>query len=377
MDTSMPEGVRKMFADAGIELEKPRIVQVMVPAAQPPVTPPTPGPSTPTSIVVDEIREYDYTTTPTGLDTGMAEVSLDPPAQPVQLEPVASDATPDCLSRPVEPSDYIEPKWADYLLNIWDTLGARSPNAVLLTGPRGTGKTLAAEVYAARRSRLLLVCNCNPEMTAESLLGTPRLSLKKHGGDYWMPGPIMLAAQYNAVLLLDEFTSLGTASQVALNPLADRAGLGGVFIPYTGERLSWLNPRIICAVNEGYAGTRDIQPALRDRFETMHAVYLDPSDEEALLVARTGCDAPLAAKAVACANAIRAAARGEYGQMPLDFDLSPRPLMSFCDRAVAGQPHAVAWREAVLGRIGYSFRTEATRAAVEQISSAAGLGDQP
>lgn len=275
------------------------------------------------------------------------------------------------MIRPVEPKDYIEPAWAKYLFRIWDHVD--DTPGVLASGPRGTGKTLAAMVYAARRNRPLLICNCNPEMSPDSLLGTARLNLKDKGGDYLQPGPIALAAKHDAILLLDEFNLLGPAVQATLNPLTD-AVQKGIFMPYTGERLEWHKPRIIAAINEGYAGTREIQPALRDRFEPIFAEYLPEADEVRLLVKRTKCAKDLAERAVKTANAIRAAAKGDDGSvMPIDFDLSLRALLSFARRVVNGQQtEAEAWNEAVIGRVGYNMRSQGTREAVKQLSNQIG-----
>lgn len=335
-------GIRALFDSMGIAYESERIV---VQAPETPVAPsatPEPDASMP-----PEVREA---------------------SEPES--PVAPSATGD-FTCPSEPKDFIEPDWAHYLFRIWDTVKGVVSNVILLSGPRGTGKTLAAEVYAARRKRPIIKVNCTPDMTAESLLGTPRLDFKG-GGDRWQPGPLMLAAQYGAVLLLDEFNAMSTAAQIAVNPIGDRDP-ATVFVPYTGESFVWHRPRVIACVNEGYTGTREIQPALRDRFETLQATYLPESREIDLVRGRTGLAFEIAERAVKTANAIRAAAAGnDTSVVPIDFDMSPRALLMFGARVMAGQSEADAWRQAVIGRAGYSIRTEAVRAALENISKTVG-----
>jgi hypothetical protein len=293
------------------------------------------------------------------------------PVKPTPEEQAAGDAMGMMLVDPVEPSDYIQPDWADYAFNYWHRI--KDSLAVIFGGARGTGKTLTAIVLAARMGRKLLICNCNPDMTAESLIGTPRLNLKEHGGDYLQPGPILVAAKTGAVLLLDEMNLMPSAVQAAMNPVIDTVQRG-LTVQYTGERISWENPRVICCLNEGYAGTKEIQQAFRDRPESMVATYLPPADEVNLLIGRTGCARDDAEKAVKTASAIRAAATGDASSvtLPIDFDLSPRALISFCSRVVAGQEPNRAWREAVLNRIGYSARVRATLEAVKQLSINAG-----
>jgi MoxR-like ATPase len=343
MGHDYPPGIVELLANAGIDVDEPGE----------------------TTIQVNGSARIEATST----EAEAPEESPAEEAETPQADPVEEKAADDmglALMDPQEPADYIEPDWAQFMFHLWDSMD--NMPAVLMGGPRGTGKTISAIVYAARRGRKLLIVNCNPDMTAESLVGTPRLNLKKHGGDYWQPGPIIIAAKQDAVLLLDEFNLMAPAAQAALNPLTD-AVQNGIFIPYTGERLEWRKPRIICAVNEGYAGTREIQQAFRDRPETMIADYLEEGNEINLIVARTGLEQDICERAVKTANAVRAAAKGDSGSvMPIEFDLSPRALLSFAKRVVAGQDVDRAWREAVLNRIGSSFRTAATRGAVRQIS---------
>lgn len=290
------------------------------------------------------------------------------PEPPPNIPPEAARA----MIWPKEPSDYIEPDWAHYMFRVWDHIRLHVP-LVLMTGPRGTGKTQAAMVYAARQKKPLIIVNCHSAMEPESLLGTPRLDLKNHGGDYCQDGPFGLAAKYGAIVLMDEFNVTGPAFQTVINSVTDSVQ-NGIFNPYTAERINWPKPRIIIAVNEGYAGTREIQQAVRDRGEPMFAEYLPPYQEIELIRKRTGISATEATRAVNTANAIRAAARGENSKfMMIDFDLSPRALISYGSRIVDGkQTQDRAWKEAVIGRIGNNPRTAETRTIVTELSKQVG-----
>lgn len=298
----------------------------------------------------------------------VATVATEPESNgAAETTPVGSN-TAACLMRAAEPSYFIEPPWGKFILDLWPKL-PECP-AVLMEGARGTGKTLIALVIAARLGRPCLLVNCQPDMTAEMLLGTPRI---KAGSDYWSPGPIMLAAQHNAILVLDEFNVLSPAAQLGIKPICDGV-IKGLYIPYTGERIEWPDPRVICCVNPDYQGTRMLQEACRDTMETVCCDYLPQADEIRMICARTGADKDVVSNAVNCANAIRAAARGENSAdgMPLAFDLSPRALLSFGRRVVARQSADVAWKEAVIDRCGTSFQGAATREAVRQISMSIG-----
>ena len=268
--------------------------------------------------------------------------------------------------------DYIRPAWGEFFYDLWPKID--SILAVILYGPRGTGKTLAALQWAHENGHTKVVlCNCHPDMTAEKLLGTKRLDLKTRGGDYWQPGPIMLAAMFDCPLILDEFNITGPSTQVVMNPLCDGVQKG-ILIPATGERIRWEKPRIICCVNEGYAGTRPLQEAFRDRAEPVITTYLPEADEARLLNSRTDCDLFTCQHATKTAAAIRAAAKGDpnSGNMPLEFDLSPRALFSYCLRVHHGQEKAKAWWEAIIGRMGYSIQSESTRATVQKLSENVG-----
>jgi len=271
--------------------------------------------------------------------------------------------------------DYVKPKWGEFFYDLWPKVDDMA--CTILGGPRGTGKTLASIMWAYYNGhKKMVLCNCNPEMSAEKLLGCKRLDLKGKGGDYWQPGPVMLAAMFDCPLVLDEFNSTGPGTQIVMNPLADGVQKG-ILIPATGERLKWHNPRIMVCVNEGYAGTRQIQEAFRDRAEPVITDYLEVSDEANLLSGRTNLAYYDCEHACTTAFAIRQAAKGKGvadGEevMPLTFDLSPRALYSYCTRVQLGQEKSKAWKEAVIDRMGYSFATETTRKTVMQISKDVG-----
>ena len=296
--------------------------------------------------------------TETIVQPGRIEIRVGNPIAPIQpAQPIdPADAPPHpSLQRCTEPSDYWEPDYADFLFHRWDV--CRSVKGVREVGPRGTGKTQAAQVYAARRGKWFLPVNVHGNMTADSLIGYSRLDLQGQGGDYFQPGPLTIAAQYDAVLLLDEFNRATPDVQAIVNALTDGVN-NGFFNPYTMRFMRWDNPRIILTMNEGYSGCRNMDQALLDRFAPVKCDYLPPERESAIIIGRTGCSAPIVDTMVRCANSIRAANKGDGGTIPLDFDLSPRPLIECAERVVAGQSVDRAWLESVIWRAGMDTMLE-------------------
>lgn len=296
-------------------------------------------------------------------------VPATPPGAPLASDAHEPEEAGDHISvvTPTEPADYIEPEWARFVLDHWHNMP--DTPAVMIEGARGTGKTQLAKVVASRLGRKLVLVNCQPDMTAEMLLGTPRI---KNGADYWQPGPIMIAAKLNAVLLLDEFNVLTPNAQLGIKPICD-AVIRGLFNAYTGQFIKWPDPKVLLACNPDYQGTRALQEACRDVMETVVADYLPPDDELRICVGRTGCEHSVMENAIKTATAIRAAARdGDNEGMQLRFDLSPRALLSFGRRVIAGQSIDRAWQEAVINRVGSSFSVAATRATVVELSKSVG-----
>lgn len=266
------------------------------------------------------------------------------------------------------PDDLILPAWSNFMWEVWDRLNSEYPKeqlfALLLSGAAGTTKTTLAFHYAAKHNRPLLAVNCQPDMTPEALLGCQQI---RDGTSYWQPGLLQVAAECDAIVLFDEFNLMPSGVQAALNPITDGVQKG-IFNPHTCHRVDWLSPRIIFAVNVGYAGTRTIQEAFKDRCHTLIAQYLKPEQEIKLLCTRTNVPKTEADTAVKVATAIRAAAQ----EGRVEFDLSPRALIRHCQMVVLGCDRHTAWTEAVMHRIGWSITTEASWVAAAEISRSVG-----
>ena len=321
------------------------------------------------------------------IETAIAEVS---PGETKELE--FADGSTGMVVDPCPPEDYIPPTeavkgkqggWlgARYFSEYAKLLVIKGRGLrIFMSGPRGTGKTTGAEWRAKEIGLKIIKVNAHHKMTAMSLFGHARIRTGEGGGDFWEPGPLYYCVKYGCMLFVDEMTNMSEAAQIGLNPLLDSLKAGYTNL-YTGERLTWNQPVFIAASNEGYAGNKSVQEALRDRFRTIYCGYLPEDDEVALISGREPdvCRTQIR-KMVQCANAIRLAASGmeSDGQSmrssgPIRFDMSPRALLDAAESMAVGEDPNEAWRTAVLGRVGFNARSAEAMEVVKQISITAGF----
>lgn len=276
-----------------------------------------------------------------------------------------------CLYWPSEPPDFTPQPWMRFALECWD----KCPDVrmLILAGPPGTGKSLLAEVLSARMGIPMIRINCSKAMDADSLMGHSEII---NHNSYFLPGPFVQGAALGAIVNLEEFTLLARADQQKINGLTDRI-VGGVYIPQTGKMLRWENPRIILTCNPGLGGNQPIAEAALDRCAVLIAEYLPERDETQLLYNRTGAPWEILEKAVKTAAMIRTAAAGRDPngtfRVPLNFHLSPRRLMEFGSRLMAGQNMDRAWLESVVWHVELASGSAGDRDCVIQLSKVGGF----
>ncbi len=249
-----------------------------------------------------------------------------------------------------------------------------------IAGGVGTGKTQAVEQFAGLIGKPLVYIAATKDSQPRMLLGTQgiRPDPKGKGGveNYWIEGVLFLAARYNAVLHIDEFTNFSPPTQARLCEFAHRQN-AILHNPLTNEVVcAWERPVIILSGNNDLAGNHQLQQAVTDRFEPILATYLTPQDEIQLIVDRTGIDASYAKRAVDVATEMRRMAEGTTSNLTgsettgiPEMVCSPRSIISWARMVVAGADENEAWLQCVIGRVG-GFAPASRPARVEAATAA-------
>jgi len=273
--------------------------------------------------------------------------------------PVASNAT----ALPPPPPGFVPPKWFPLL-----RLAMTDPEfyGACLFGPRGSGKTTAVHVLSKQMGVPLVTYQAAAGCTIDDLIGVRDLV---DGRTTFTPGPLPEAMGTDCWLLIEEANVMHPGVFSKLNTLTD--GSGDTLRLPDGKRISvGARFRVVLAFNEGaaYSGTREVNAALRDRLQPIYADYLDPKDEESILIARTGCDALSAKKLVTFARSVR------MMRAQLGFDLSPRALIRVLQlQAKLGMSWGEAFEAGILNLVGDPVDKKPQRDALGNLAGNAGL----
>jgi hypothetical protein len=170
-------------------------------------------------------------------------------------------------------------------------------------------------------------------------------------------------------LVLEEANNLNPAVYASLNTLTD--GSGTPLRTKDGKTYRvGDNFRVVLCFNEGaaYAGTREVNSALKDRLRPIFCPYMSASNEESLLMSRTKIDSVTANLLVSLANMCRDARKGS------GFDFSPRTLFTMIEfkrELKCSWDDAFEW--AALDCVGDPSEKGPQRGVLKAIAAAAGL----
>lgn len=165
--------------------------------------------------------------------------------------------------------------------------GAEKNMPVLLTGPTGCGKTATVKWLAAKTKNNYRRIQLNGSTSVDSFVGR---WLLKQDGTYWVDGILTDAVRHGHWLLLDELNAALPEILFVLHELMDSGRL--TLDEKDGEVIeAHPNFRLFAAINpwEDYAGTKELNRALVDRFQIVLDVdYPDIEHEIKILEAHTG-----------------------------------------------------------------------------------------
>lgn len=212
----------------------------------------------------------------------------------------------DAPDAPRRDPDYI---WPDATGSILATL-AHGGN-VFLYGPAGTGKTTFAKQVAAHWGRPFVRVSCHNQTEAATLVG---MTVPEQGNAKWQDGQLAAAIRKpGTVVLVDEPSVARAGALFVLQALLDddRA----IHVEETGETIH-AAPGVLVLLADNtngtgdttgqYEGTQILNRATLDRASiTVRLDYMDPTEEAAALVSRTGCNKKAAAALVKFANLTR------------------------------------------------------------------------
>lgn len=199
-------------------------------------------------------------------------------------------------------------------------------DALLLSGPTGSGKSSVIEQIAARINVPVMRVPCTGRTEFQDLLGQWMMI---NGQFEWLDGPLTAAARYGWWLILDECDLPDPSEMAGLNGVLD--GMPLVLVQKGGEVIH-PHPmfRIYCTGNTFgagdqsgfYQGTRIQNGALMDRVRPIYVGYPDAEVEEDILENAIGeLDATVRTNMVKLAGEIRRLFLGQ-GNGPAGEELS-------------------------------------------------------
>jgi cobaltochelatase CobS len=170
-------------------------------------------------------------------------------------------------------------------LLLW--VGGVSGRNLLITGPTGCGKSSLIEQLCARLGRELYRVPCHGKLEFADLVG--QLSILPDGSTKFVHGPLPLAMQNGAFLLLDEINFIHPSMIGALNTVLDGGPLlisetGQLIMPHPDFRIVGTGNALDCGNDSPlYRGVQRMNLAFMQRFLTLKVDYLDPKEEARML----------------------------------------------------------------------------------------------
>lgn len=236
---------------------------------------------------------------------------------------------------------------------------------LLIKGPTGCGKTRFVEHMAARLGRPLITVSCHDDLSAADLVGRHLIG---QGSTVWADGPLTRGVREGAIVYLDEVVEARKDTTVVLHPLADDRRV--LPVERTGELIK-APPEfmLVISYNPGYQNLlKGLKPSTRQRFTALALDYPTPTVERRIVEVEGGVSAPVAARLVQLAQALR-----RLTDHDLEETASTRLLVMAARLIAAGMGLQQACHAAVIQAL--SDDPETVRALQDVVSAV--VGDEP
>ena len=203
---------------------------------------------------------------------------------------------------------------------------------VLLEGPTGSGKTTLVRFYCAENNLPYKRVSLNGGCTVEDLIGHYIL---KNNSTEWVDGILTQAVRNGYILAVDEINAAPSEVLFVLNSLLDDERIlilsskdGEIIVPHPNFRLiATMNP-----TEQGYAGTQEVNEALRDRFHV--TFYIDYNDKvEKKILKSMGIDGEKINDIMALTKKLREA----YVKAEIITPFSTRSVINFAELILSGK----------------------------------------
>lgn len=158
---------------------------------------------------------------------------------------------------------------------------------LVLVGPKGIGKTLSFQTFAAKRKCPIITFDCSEDVRRSQLIGHPTI---RGGESPFVLGPLTTAFEIanetgQCILVLEEINGLAPQMQKVLNALADFRRR--IEVPEC-QRVFKLNPGaqlwFVGTMNTAvYGGVYSLNEDLKSRFRLLALDYPNPTQEKAIL----------------------------------------------------------------------------------------------
>lgn len=157
---------------------------------------------------------------------------------------------------------------------------------VLFEGPTGVGKTAMVKYLANITNTPYIRIPINGSTSVDDFLG---YILAENGSTYWRDGELTYAMRNGIWLFCDEMNAALPEVLFVLNSLLDDDKM--IILPGNGGEIVKAHPnfRLFAAQNpsDEYAGTKETNKALRNRFQTIPIEYPIPQLEIDILLEQT------------------------------------------------------------------------------------------